>query len=247
VSIIHEALQKTQQHLLRSRQAAADTNKKEPSRLERADILLVVVIAALLIIVIVAYYSRLAGYSAGRRESIVVFPASTTKSMAMAQPVMQAAPMQQSMQPVAYSQPMQQVAMIQPAPMMQQPQYVQYVAAPQPIQVAVPQMVQYVAAPQPMMQPMMAQPMMQQPMTTVAQPATQGMVMQQQPMMVATEADYKGKLVLNGVLLADQEKIALINNQAYHLGDSIEGMRIINIELNSITLQDGARTMVLRT
>ena len=57
---------------------------------------------------------------------------------------------------------------------------------------------------------------------------------------------YHGKLVLNGVLLGDQEKIALINNQPYHLGDSIEGMKIVNIELNSITLQDGVRMMVLR-
>jgi hypothetical protein len=54
-------------------------------------------------------------------------------------------------------------------------------------------------------------------------------------------------MVLKGVLLSDQDKMALINNQPYHVGDVVEGMKIVSIEFNSVILRQGDRKLVLRT
>jgi hypothetical protein len=54
-------------------------------------------------------------------------------------------------------------------------------------------------------------------------------------------------LVLNGVLMSDQNQTALINNQFYHLGDAVGGMRIVSIELNNVKLQDGNKIVILKT
>jgi hypothetical protein len=54
-------------------------------------------------------------------------------------------------------------------------------------------------------------------------------------------------LVLNGVLLSDEEKLALINNKTFHVGDMVEGMRIVSIDFNSVKLANGKQLMTLRT
>ncbi len=54
-------------------------------------------------------------------------------------------------------------------------------------------------------------------------------------------------LVLNGVLMSDQNQTAVINNQFYHLGDVVGGMRIVAIELNNVKLQDGNKITMLKT
>jgi type II secretory pathway component PulC len=61
------------------------------------------------------------------------------------------------------------------------------------------------------------------------------------------EAAAPSNMVLNGVLMSDNNQTALINNQFYHLGDSVNGMKIINIELNNVKLQQGNQIVVLRT
>jgi hypothetical protein len=60
-------------------------------------------------------------------------------------------------------------------------------------------------------------------------------------------AGKNGNLVLNGVLLSTDDKLAMINNRSFHQGDIIDGMRIIDIELNKVKLQDGERILVLRS
>lgn len=54
------------------------------------------------------------------------------------------------------------------------------------------------------------------------------------------------RLTLNGVLISGTEKIALINNQAFHLGDIVDGMKIVSIEVNSVKLQSGGELVELR-
>ena len=48
---------------------------------------------------------------------------------------------------------------------------------------------------------------------------------------------HKIKIAFEGVMLSDDARIALINKQSMHVGDAINGMRIIAINLDSIDLQ----------
>lgn len=50
--------------------------------------------------------------------------------------------------------------------------------------------------------------------------------------------DYKLKHVLNGVFVSDQEKVAMVNNRFFNIGDSIDGMQVVNIEPDKITLKN---------
>jgi len=56
------------------------------------------------------------------------------------------------------------------------------------------------------------------------------------------------KLVLNGVFLSDKEKVALINNRSFRLGDVLAGMKIIEIDNDSIKLlsSDNKKVVLLR-
>ncbi len=51
--------------------------------------------------------------------------------------------------------------------------------------------------------------------------------------------------VFNGVYISAQNKIALINQQEYHVGDVVNGLKIIEINANSVKLQDDKRTLIL--
>lgn len=90
------------------------------------------------------------------------------------------------------------------------------------------------------------------PMVRVVPPAVKRVVpIVQQPVIhvsvpIKTEMAYQGKLVLNGVFLSGQEKLALINNQSFRLGDTVDGMKIINIDMNSIKLNNANGTFVMR-
>jgi hypothetical protein len=55
-------------------------------------------------------------------------------------------------------------------------------------------------------------------------------------------------LLLNGVLVSDNEKLALINKKMYHIGDNVDGLKILSIDINTVQLQDEqGRTVTLRT
>jgi archaellum component FlaF (FlaF/FlaG flagellin family) len=55
-------------------------------------------------------------------------------------------------------------------------------------------------------------------------------------------------LLLSGVLVSDNEKLALINKKMYHIGDNVEGLKILSIDINTVQLQDDhGRMVTLRT
>lgn len=55
------------------------------------------------------------------------------------------------------------------------------------------------------------------------------------------------KLILNGVFLSNKNKMAMINNQAYNLGDKINGMEIVAIDFNGIKLQNDNSIVEIQT
>tara|TARA_R110000868_G_scaffold82247_3_gene232281 strand:- start:1188 stop:1616 length:429 start_codon:yes stop_codon:yes gene_type:complete len=54
-------------------------------------------------------------------------------------------------------------------------------------------------------------------------------------------------LLLEGVFLSDNERLAMINHQSYHEGDKINGMQIVSIAFDQVTLQNKKRSMILRS
>ena len=60
-----------------------------------------------------------------------------------------------------------------------------------------------------------------------------------------TEPTPLPKLVLNGVFLSDHEQIAMINNQTYHFGDIVSGLKIVDIQGSSVKLQNEHHSIVL--
>jgi len=56
----------------------------------------------------------------------------------------------------------------------------------------------------------------------------------------------QGKFILNGVMISGAERIALINNQPLHIGDVIDGMKIISIEFNAITLMKDQKMVEMK-
>lgn len=54
---------------------------------------------------------------------------------------------------------------------------------------------------------------------------------------VTTPSGQKRSVVFEGILLADNQRIALINDQTMRLGDSLQGMKIVAIDRESVRLQ----------
>lgn len=221
MSIIYEALQKTQ----RNRQTKNDITDTLSRRIDVIDMALIVIIMALLITVLYLYQSH---GNVRQRSSTVQKAVVQARSV---QPVIQ-----KSIQPVEQSVPQQQVA--------------QQVIQSQPVQIAqaVAEPVVEQAEPSPPVvqvyesQPASSQPI-EQDLSSI--PETQTMDALSSP--ATTSAPTSAGLVLNGVLVSDDEKIALINNQSLHTGDSIAGMKVVSIEINKVILQQGSQFIVLRT
>ncbi len=55
------------------------------------------------------------------------------------------------------------------------------------------------------------------------------------------------RLKLEGVFLSENERLAMINHRTYHEGDNVNGMKIVSIAFDRVTLQSKARSMVLRS
>lgn len=61
------------------------------------------------------------------------------------------------------------------------------------------------------------------------------------------ERPYKtGELVLNGTSLIDGKRVALINDEIYEIGETVEGKEIIGISLNRVELRDGQKIVILK-
>lgn len=54
------------------------------------------------------------------------------------------------------------------------------------------------------------------------------------------------RLMLEGVFLSENEQLAMINHRTYHVGDKVNGMQVVNIALDEVTLQDKKHSVVLR-
>ncbi|OGX35768.1 MAG: hypothetical protein A3C36_03665 [Omnitrophica WOR_2 bacterium RIFCSPHIGHO2_02_FULL_52_10] len=62
----------------------------------------------------------------------------------------------------------------------------------------------------------------------------------------AKKRKYKpGELVLNGTSLIDGRMVALINDEIYEAGDVVNGMSVINIEMNKVELADDQKITTL--
>jgi hypothetical protein len=55
------------------------------------------------------------------------------------------------------------------------------------------------------------------------------------------------RLMLEGVFLSENEKLALINHHAYHEGDTVNGMQVINIAFDKVTLKNNTHSIQLRS
>jgi hypothetical protein len=84
----------------------------------------------------------------------------------------------------------------------------------------------------------------QQPVATAAVPVQ---LTAPAPTVVSVAPVTSANLTLNGVLISDNEKLALINKKTYHIGDNVEGMKIISIEINSVELDNNGQIVTLRT
>ncbi|MDR3491690.1 MAG: hypothetical protein P4M12_06555 [Gammaproteobacteria bacterium] len=56
---------------------------------------------------------------------------------------------------------------------------------------------------------------------------------------------YKKSHVLNGVFISSGDQVALINNKSFHLGDNVDGMKLVSLELNKVKLQNADSVLVL--
>jgi len=68
---------------------------------------------------------------------------------------------------------------------------------------------------------------------------------QKQALQLEARAGFKKSHVLNGVFLSTNEKVALINNKSFHMGDTVDGMKLVSLELNKVKLQNSNSTLVL--
>jgi hypothetical protein len=55
-----------------------------------------------------------------------------------------------------------------------------------------------------------------------------------------------GELVLNGTSIIDGKRVALINDEIYEVGETIDGKKITSINLNKIELSDSEKIITLR-
>lgn len=53
-------------------------------------------------------------------------------------------------------------------------------------------------------------------------------------------------LILNGTMLEGRHRVAVINDQIYQIGDSVENKKITGISIDQVTLQDGKNVFELR-
>lgn len=57
---------------------------------------------------------------------------------------------------------------------------------------------------------------------------------------------YQSKHILNGVFVSEDEKVAMVDNRFFSIGDSIDGMKVISIESDKIKLQNNSGVIELR-
>lgn len=56
-----------------------------------------------------------------------------------------------------------------------------------------------------------------------------------------------GSLLLSGIMMGGQHRLAVINDQTYEIGDRIGDKKITGIAIDHVTLQEGPNTFILKT
>lgn len=56
----------------------------------------------------------------------------------------------------------------------------------------------------------------------------------------------KEKMAFTGIFVSDNSKIAVINKQSYHLGDMVNGMKIMSINQDSVDLMRDGKLIQIR-
>lgn len=273
MSIIYDALQKTQQN--------RKTLRVAERKVTWVDIVLITIIVVLFVMVAVAYFPKLFKHKKVQAAQVAVpaqvakvppkiIPVTTVKKLPatpahvvtpivvkhapkpklVSSPdpiIVKSTPVATVPQPVAHP-PVEQLfsppkhgavrsdAANTTAPVIPTGQTPVYKPRPAPPSIGM-------VAPQPV--PQVSQPV---PETTQA-PAPQ--LSQSAPPVLVQHpslpiADYVGNLILNGVFETDQDKIALINNQSYHIGDTVGGMKIVSMEMDSVKLRNDKNIFILR-
>ncbi len=59
-------------------------------------------------------------------------------------------------------------------------------------------------------------------------------------------AAFQSKHTLNGVYVSEAEKVAMVNNRFFYIGDNIDGMKVTGIELDKIKLENQNGIVELR-
>lgn len=54
-------------------------------------------------------------------------------------------------------------------------------------------------------------------------------------------------LILSGTMMTGDKWVALINNEIYEVGETVDGKKIININLDKVEIQDGEKIITLST
>lgn len=66
------------------------------------------------------------------------------------------------------------------------------------------------------------------------------------PIVQAAINPEKEKIAFTGIFVSDKSKIAVINKQSYHVGDTVKGMKIVAISQDSVDLQQDDKVIQLR-
>ena len=202
MSIIYDALQKTQKNLENKR---GITHKKKTKWLDKV---LLIVIVGLVGVNLVAYYPRLVA--------------------------------KHSATPI-----IKKVLPIKPSPVAS-PKVV-----PAPIQAVVTPPTMPDTRPTPVNHPPVEQLFNDPPKTTnqkiLSIPASSpGNEPSSVPAATVNETPYQGQLMLNGIFVSDEDKMALINHQTFHVGDLVENFKIVSIEVDKVKLENNGKIFVMK-
>jgi len=66
-----------------------------------------------------------------------------------------------------------------------------------------------------------------------------------QPFTVTSEAQPSVKLKLEGTMMMGDKRVALINGEVYQIGETINGMEILNINIEKVVLKDGENIITI--
>ena len=56
----------------------------------------------------------------------------------------------------------------------------------------------------------------------------------------------KDTLALSGIMTMDNKKVALINNEIYEVGETVQGMKIVDIAPDSVQIKMGGKVKTLK-